>query len=224
MKKVYLVAFICALIAGGATLYFAQSLEAANQQKDTSKVQVVKALQDVPSGTQITSENAETLFAVALIDASGISANSVTSIESLLGKTSTGMIYAGEQVNASRFDGEEEIAGISFNLRDGYIAYSIAAESVKGVDGYLVPGDTVDVIALEKESKEAEVVMTDLKVLKVSTYEANANSATTPVLTYGTVTLEIKVSEAEQLMEIENSGKYTVFRLVLNKRIVETEE
>ena len=223
MKKIYLIALLCAIVAGGATFLTARGIANSSKAENQNQTQVVVAVTDVTAGTAITADNVDTLFQLKTVNANDIFGNTATDIQSIVGKTVTSTIYAGEQVNFSRFDGKGDAAnGLSVELTNGNVAYSMSAESVKGVDGYILPGDTVDIIGVTKEGK-SELIMSDLYVIRTSTNEANAAAAGAAVTTYGTLTFDVPESDAETLLEIENSSKYTTFKFVLNKKIVEVE-
>lgn len=226
MKKIYLVALICAIMAGVATYLFAQTLIDTNDP-NKGKTQIIYAQTDVPAGTQITSNNVDTYFTVKTVDEADVTAGAVKTVDELLGQTTSGYIYAGEQVIAKRFGTEmEENAGLSYNLQDGHVAYSLSAEGTMGVDGYILTGDTVDVLAVKTvgEKQEIETVLSDVKVLKISTNDLNADVAN-PILTYSSITLELTYDEAETMFTVENTTAYGgTYKIILKQRTTETEE
>lgn len=226
MKKVYLVALICAIIAGATTFLFAQKLIESNDP-DKGKVQIIYAQTDVPAGTQITSNNVDTYFTIKTVDEASVTEGAIKTTEELLGQTTSGYIYAGEQVIEKRFGSDiEENAGLSYNLQDGYVAYSLAAEGTMGVDGYILTGDTVDVLAVKTvgEKQEIETVLSDVKVLKISTNDLNSDTANA-ILTYSSITLELTYDEAETMFMVENTTTYGgTYKIILKQRTTETEE
>lgn len=115
MKRIYLIALISALVAGIATYMFAQSV-ISNNDPNKDKSEVVYAITDVPAGTQVTAGNVNTYFSTRMIDNAAIVDGAVRSLDEVVGNTSSGYIYAGEQVSIKRFGTEQEAnAGLSYN-------------------------------------------------------------------------------------------------------------
>ena len=218
MKRIYLIALISALVAGIATYMFAQSV-ISNNDPNKDKSEVVYAITDVPAGTQVTAGNVNTYFST-IVD------GAVRSLDEVVGNTSSGYIYAGEQVSIKRFGTEQEAnAGLSYNLPDGMVAYSMSAEGVTGVDGYILPGDTVNILAMKTGDGKATVdtVLSDVKVLKISTNDVNVDTSNA-IVTYSSITVELSYEDADILYGVENSGEYSGYKLILNKRTAEDGE
>ena len=218
MKRIYLIALISALVAGIATYMFAQSV-ISNNDPNKDKTEIVYAIADVPAGTQVTANNVNNFFSTRMIDNGAIVDGAVRSLDEVIGNTSSGYIYAGEQVSIKRFGTEQESnAGLSYNLADGMVAYSMTADGVTGVDGYILPGDTVNVLAMKTGDGKATVdtVLSDVKVLKISTNDV--------IVTYSSITFELSYDDANILYEVENSGEYSGYKLILNKRTAEDGE
>ena len=159
MKRIYLIALISALVAGIATYMFAQSV-ISNNDPNKDKTEIVYAISDVPAGTQVTANNVNNFFSTRMIDNGAIVDGAVRSLDEVIGNTSSGYIYAGEQVSIKRFGTEQESnVGLSYNLADGMVAYSMAADGVTGVDGYILPGDTVNVLAMKTGDGKATITV-----------------------------------------------------------------
>ena len=223
MKRIYLIALISALVAGIATYMFAQSV-ISNNDPNKDKTEIVYAISDVPAGTQVTANNVNNFFSTRMIDNGAIVDGAVRSLDEVIGNTSSG--YAGEQVSIKRFGTEQESnVGLSYNLADGMVAYSMAADGVTGVDGYILPGDTVNVLAMKTGDGKATVdtVLSDVKVLKISTNDVNTDTANA-IVTYSSITFELSYEDADILYGVENSGEYSGYKLILNKRTAEDGE
>lgn len=227
MKKVYLIAVIFALLAGFATYMFAKQLDEKTTIKDADTVTVIVAAQDIPKNTKITQEmlnNQENpYFAAKTIVSDYTAPNYITDASELLDCVTVDAIYANEQINKNRFQEEDgKDVALSFKLEDGMVAYSFKAKEVKGVDGYISEGDTVDIVVYEvdendKEKNKAKVAYEDLKVIKVSTNTDNASSSASgsKITEYSTLTVEVSEDDALKLYEIENEYEY---KLILNPR------
>jgi len=228
MKKVYLIAVVFALIAGFATFMFARQLDAKTTIQDEDMVDVYVATVDVPADTVITedmftNEDAPT-FVIKQVINDGSEENSAKTQEELIDKVVKENIYQGEQITLNRVvDKDDDSVGLSLKLNPGMVAYSFSAGSVSGVDGYIIPGDTVDVIVYEKDASGktvTSVAYEDLKIIRVSTASENqsASSSGATITSYSTLTVEVTEKQALQLYKIENDYS---FKLVLNPRTVD---
>ena len=221
MKKVYLIAVVFALLAGFATYMFASQIAKNSTIKDADTTAVVFALQDIPKNTIITDSMIAadagyfTLKSDVLVaDATPLP---VTDLTTVVGMITSVDIYTGEQINEHKFiSADSEDVGLSFKLRKNRVAYSFTAGSINGVDGYISPGDTVDILTYETNEKgevETKSAYQDLRILRVS--DASAQAPDAKITNYSTLTVEVTKKQAEQLNNILKGKSYT---LVLNSR------
>ena len=72
-----------------------------------------------------------------------------------------------------------------------------------------------------------DTVLSDVKVLKISTNDVNTDTANA-IVTYSSITFELSYDDANILYEVENSvensGEYSGYKLILNKRTAEDGE
>lgn len=231
MKRVYLVALIVALMVGGATFFFAKGLMEKTSIENAPTTKVIVAIADVPGGTTITADMEGTVFIEKQVLAQDAIPDAVMNLGDIMGQIVAQDLYAGEQVSFKRFSqrGSDETA-LSFSLLEGEVAYSIAAEADRGVDGYIKPGDTIDILVaegVEQDGKEeitnATILFKDLKVLKVATYadtiDAKADAATEgEVKQYTSVTIKTTEEQAMELYLMERKVE-DGFKFILNSRV-----
>lgn len=221
MKRVYLIALIVALIAGSATYFFASTIMKNSSIEDAPTEVVLVANSDIVAGTAVTADQVDALFTEKKVLVQDLTPNAVKSKEEILGQVVMQTIYAQEQVSMNRFmAGDSEEVGLSYTLQEGEVAYSIVAESQKGVDGYIKEGDTIDIIAYYESKTVLE--FENLKVLKVSTREAtNAAQSQTEggeVMSYTSVTIKTDVNQAMEIWNMENRTGNN-FKFVLHSRV-----
>ena len=229
MKKVYLIAVIFALIAGFATFMFARELDAKTTIKDVDTVNIYVAAKDIDENTQITEEmfgteedTSDATFVLKQVLVTDAGPNYVTDKADLLEKITLDTIYAGEQINSQRLvDKDADNVSLSYKLQPGMVAYSINASQANGVDGYIGPNDTVDIITYERDEDdptefEAKLSYENLKVLRVSNNTDNTAAASTgnAITAYATITVEVTPEEALELRQVEEKN----YKLVLNSR------
>ncbi len=224
MKKVYLIAVLFALIAGFATYMFAKQIDEKTTYKDADMVSVVVAVQDIPKNTKITQEMLDDeenpYFTTKSVVEADATPNYAKEASELVDNITIDPIYAGEQINKSRFESADgEDVALSFKLAPGKVAYSFNAGSVTGVDGYISEGDTVNVIVYDSENGKTttKVAYKNLKIIRVSTNSVSTSSSAsgTKITEYSTLTVEVTEKQALKLYEIENDYTY---KLVLNPR------
>ncbi len=221
MKKVYLIAVVFALVAGFATYMFASQIAKKSTIKDADTVPVVIALQDIPKNTiikaEMLSEDAGYFRIKNDVVAADATPAAISDLNSLVDKVSKVDIYAGEQMNDYKFVGiDSEDVGISYKLKNGMKAFSFTASSTNGVDGYISPGDTVDIITYETDENgksSAKVSYRNLRILRVS--NASAQNGDERIKSYSTLTVEVTEKQAQQLYLIEKEKTY---KLILNSR------
>ncbi|MGN0383441.1 MAG: Flp pilus assembly protein CpaB [Eubacterium sp.] len=221
MKKVYLFAVLFALLAGGATYIFAQQLQQKTSFKDANTQTVLVATQEVPANTRMTASAIEQYFEERDVVEEYVVSNAIGSKAEVSNQVTKTEIYAGQQAQRAMFVGSDsEDASLSVELDAGEVAYSITAEAVLGVDGYIVEGDTVDIISCptsEDSVGSARYEFEDLEVLRVATNaeQTEADAEGTGVKTYASVTLKVTEEQALKLYDMEQDG---AFKLVLNSR------
>lgn len=229
MKKVYLIAAIVALLAGCATYIFAQNLIENSSVSDAPTSQVLVALVDIPEGTSITAETVDQLFTVKSVLTADLTTNAVANKDEVIGRIATQDIFMGEQLNSMVFVNKDNgDAGLSFTLEEDEVAYSISASAVQGVDGYIKPGDTIDIVAYyaedeeKKEDAKATLKFEDIYVLKVATYQdteaAKGEVGDGEVKTYVSLTVKTTEEEAVELYDMEQRAGGS-FKFILNARV-----
>lgn len=224
MKKVYLIAVVFALLAAIATYLFASHLDSKTTLKDADTIPVIIALKDIPENTIITEDMLSTdagNFEVKQVPKDFASTDAVGDLNELKDKVLCVEVKANDQINARSYVGEDsDKVGLSFKLAEGHQAYALRASDVNGVDGYISPGDTVDVITYETDNSgkvKGKTAYKNLKVLRVSNNSDYATASTndSAITSYSTITVDVTKEQALKLIEVENGSDY---KLVLNSR------
>ena len=224
MKKVYLIAVVFALVAGLATYMFANNLNKKATIKDRETVNVVVALKDIPKNTMIAEDMLTTdsgYFTVKSFIKEDATPEYISKIEDVKELVTNVDIFAGEQLSTHRFvSADDDTVGLSFKLDSGKVAYSFQASNTNGVDGFINPGDTVDIITYETDNTgkvTTKVSFKGLQVIRVSNNKDNddAKSKDSKVSEYNSITVAVTEKQALKLYEIENSK---TFKLVLNSK------
>jgi pilus assembly protein CpaB len=160
-------------------------------------VHVLSAATNLPLGTKIDTRHVTSVDMVKGQEPS----TSFHDFKEIEGKVTTTNVQAGQLLMASQFgnEGESALAGaVAKNKR----AVTVRVDDVVGVAGFLLPGNTVDVVATSVDMRTniatSETIVSNVKVLAVDQTVATNNNE--PVVVRA-VTLEVTPAEAETLLK-----------------------
>lgn len=118
-----------------------------------------------------------------------------------------------EPVLASRVTAPNQRATLSTQLDDGMRAVTVRVDDVRGVAGFILPGDRVDVITTrggegaQDASAYADMLMQDVKVLAVDQLADERQDKPTIARA---VTLELTVNQAQKIVLAEQIGRLSL--------------
>jgi pilus assembly protein CpaB len=141
-------------------------------------------------------------------------AGSYATIEEAIGKgerKAIKSIEANEPVLVVKLTGEDGRAGLAGLIADGMRAVTIPVDLVKGVGGFVMPGDRVDIVFSQRDKQSgeqtAEIIMESVKVLSV---DQQADSRANAPKVAKTVTLETDTAGAQQLALASDVGRLSL--------------
>lgn len=214
------IALILALAIGGlAALMLYQYLSDIQAKSVAAKETraVVVAAKTIPARTRLDNS----MVSIQVMPEAYAHPGALSDLTEVVGKISTTVIQAGEQVLTSKITDEKETSrGMAYTIAQGKRAISIAADEVIGVSGFLGPGDKVDVIAgvdLPDKNLTTMLVVQDVRVLAVGPY-LERPTPDEPISEMKTVVLEVTPSEALQLLMADEAGH---IRLLLRPAVAE---
>ena len=206
MKKIKLLAVLCAAIVGIGLFAFLQVVD-----RSGAKVEVVVAASDVPQNTILT----EGVMEIKTIPEDMMIAGGNSSMETLVGKMAKVDIHAGEQIVADRITGigDRDASKLAMLVEQGKRAVTIAVDEVTGLNHMIRPGDRVDVIAHVgqigpggEEEPTSLTVVENVPVLAVDNVMKSQGKSEG----YSTVTLMVTPDQANELDWSENSGSLRI--------------
>jgi pilus assembly protein CpaB len=226
-------AVVLAIVAGVlAWQYLDQADERAKEDYDL--VPVFVAADTIPQGTSASDAIANELITQQDFFASSVPANAVTDLEQLAGRVAAATLTAGTPIIDTLFLTPTELRGFSQTIEEGKQAISFAVDPTRGVGGFIVPNDTVNVLVTfeatplgeqqqpDEEGQPAQQAVTEeltttayllsgLKVLAVG--QTTATSAPEPGTTEdqqsvstGVITVEADSFEAQQIVHAATQG------------------
>lgn len=120
-------------------------------------------------------------------------------------------IEANEPVLSVKLTGENGKAGLAGIISAGMRAVTIPVDNVKGVGGFVQPGDRVDIVFTQRDRKtgqqSANIIMEAVKVLSV---DQQAGSRSDAPKVAKTVTLETNSDGAQQLALASDVGRLSL--------------
>ena len=129
-----------------------------------------------------------------------------TDLADVEGKVSTTSISRGEILVAERFAAHTRGSALAALIGENMRAVTVRVNDVIGVAGFLLPGNTVDVLAARRSGNKratTETILTNIKVLAVDQTAATEENA--PVIVRA-VTLEMTPKQAEILVRARTEG------------------
>jgi pilus assembly protein CpaB len=204
------------ILAALAAVWVAARWVAREATMNTSKV--VVAAQDIPIGTQLTSQ----MLRVTDWPAASIPAGSVQDENRLVERVVLTAIHKDEPVLLAKLAPEGARAGLSSIVSKGKRAITVKVNEVVGVAGFALPGNFVDVMVNTQEDGKrqsdrdntlSKIVLERILVLAVA-QETNTDANKPRVVS--AVTLEVTPEEAERLDLARSVGSLS---LVLRNQV-----
>lgn len=219
MRSRALVFLALALALGGVAAYLVNQMltsQATNTvvEAPTPRVEgraTVVADMDLPIGTELD----ESHLRVVELPPNAFPANSFTSTEDILANppvTIMTPISAGEVIIPSRLSSGVLYRGITSRITEGKRGVSIPVNAVRGVGGFVLPGDQVDVLHTTSVGRRdnqpvTRTLIQDLTVLAID--QTNAEDFAEPTLV-NVVTLLTTQEEAKTLTLALEVGTLTL--------------
>lgn len=196
--------FLSLLMAAGAAWVAniwvsGQLVTQANAQPDVHRV--VAAALSIPFATKVEGRHLKFVEIPVEVMPEG----AFTSFEQVEGQVSTTAIARGEILVNERFATHDRGSTLAALIDKNMRAITVRVDDVIGVAGFLLPGNTVDVLASRKDRQRAvtETILKNIKVLAVDqTASANENE---PVIVRA-VTLEMTPEQAEVVVKARTEG------------------
>ena len=217
MKKVKLLALIAAVLTAFLLFIFLNSL---NNHKEIEKTGVIVASQDIPTDTPIT----ESMIKLSKLPDEAVLTDSISDTSLVLGKVAKSEIIAGEQILGSKLvtAGDSDGSSLSYILKPGMRAITIAVDGVSGVGYMIEPGNRVDIIAQYQQADAAftKMIVQNVTVLAVDSNLSNKEKDAEKDTPYSTITLQVTPDQAMDLGFYEFSGHLcAVLRSPLDDKI-----
>lgn len=198
--------FLSLLMAVGAAFVANKWIDARvmpAQDNTLNSASVVAAAMSIPFATKVEERHLKLVEMPEGLTPDGF----FKSIDEVIGKVSTTNISRGEILVTERFrthtTGSTLAALVNTNMR----AVTVRVDDVIGVAGFLLPGNTVDILASRKNGRDRAITETILKNIKVLAVDQTAAAESNEPVIVRAVTLEMLPRQAEILFQARTEGK-----------------
>lgn len=207
MKKTKLLALITAILTGILVFIFFNTLSNHNE---IDRAGIVVAIQDIPADTPIT----DSMVKVSQLPREAILSDAISDTSLVIGKVANSEIMTGEQILASKIvtAGDTAGASLSYILKPGMRAMTIAVDGVSGVGYMIEPGNHVDILAQynQQETAFTKLIAQNVKVLAVDSALSNKDKTSEKNAAYSTITLQVSPEQVLDLGYYEFTGHLCV--------------
>jgi len=202
---------ICAVIVANAYLGGVES-QKAQEVQGKGMVRIAVANAALEFGQPVTSEK------VRFVDwpSWSVPEGAFTSTAQLMpaGKQHVVLraISVGEPILASKLSGEGGRATLAALLRPDMRAYAVRVSEVTGVAGFVLPGDTVDVLITRQPVGDGAQQITDvlLQNIRVIAIDQSAKDDSSDPMVGKTATLEVSQTDAQKLALAQQVGSLSL--------------
>ncbi len=213
MRMTTIVALGVALTLGSLAVFLTRGLLNGRGGAASAGGTVVVASQSLPFGATLSADNlAEIPWPSDNVPEGAFA----TRAELLDGgrRVALGPIQKNEPILVSKVTGPNQRASLSTLIEEGMRAVTVRVDDVRGVAGFVMPGDRVDVVVTRGEAGGssgtqafADVLLQNVRVLAVD--QATGDRQDKPVVARA-VTLELAVQQAQKIILAQGVGRLSL--------------
>jgi pilus assembly protein CpaB len=230
MRANSILVLVIAIVMGGIAAVLARNwLLSRTQVANTANTAIVVAAKQLPFGTQLTEDSvAEIPWAANVVPQGSFSSKEALFKEGR--RIALATIQQNEPILNSKVTGPGERASLSTVLDKDKRAITIRVDDVRGVAGFILPNDRVDVVLIRNAndgsgSRQSDLLLQDVKVIAVD--QIASQQKDNPVVAKA-VTLEVTPYEAQKISLATSIGNLSLIlrkagdaNLVANSRVTE---
>jgi pilus assembly protein CpaB len=213
MRRSQFIVLVIAIAMGGGAAYLARSWLSAHTGVATQQPagHIVVAAEALPYGAVVNSDSVTEIpwFSNALPDGAF-----ATKDDLLEGgrRVVLSPLKRGEPVLRSKVTGPGQRASLAALLDEGKRAVTVRVDDVRGVAGFVLPGDFVDIVMIAdeitgKRQSYSDVLLEHVKVLAIDQVAGEAEGKPTIARA---VTVEVTTEQAQKILLATNIGKLSL--------------
>jgi pilus assembly protein CpaB len=215
MRRSNLIILFLALVVGSVAALMARSWIERHGQPQTVSATVVVADKQLPFGTPLSEDNiAEIPWASPQIP-EGAFAKKIDLLKDGR-RIALATIENSEIILKPKVTAPGQRASLSVLLDEGYRAVTVRVDDVRGVAGFILPGDRVDVMVLRSETRQgetensADLLLEYVKVLAVDQLLSERPDQPSVATVAKAVTLQVTPEQSQKVLLAGNIGKLSL--------------
>jgi len=204
-RRGLLLVFLSLLMALGAAFVANEWVVARvmpDQEGKEDSTYVVASAVSIPFATKVEERHVKLIEMPEGLTPDGF----FNTIEEVVGQVSTTKIARGEILVAERFRVHSAGSTLAALVDENMRAVTVRVDDVVGVAGFLLPGNTVDVLSSRKIPNQRAITETILKNIKVLAVDQQATAEENEPVIVRAVTLEMLPKQAETLFRARTEG------------------
>lgn len=235
MRRSNLIILLLALAMGTVAAFMARSWIAAHTTHTAQTGTIVVAAAPLTFGTVLTPDNLTEIPWTGPTLPDGAFAKKADLLKDGR-RVVLNAIERSEMILRSKITGPGQRASLSMLLEEGKRAVTVRVDDVRGVAGFILPGDHVDVMLLRSQTQQgetqnsADVLLQNVKVLAIDQLVNEHHDQPKVATVAKAVTLEVTPEQAEKILLAGNIGKLSLVlrqagesRVAQNGRITDSD-
>jgi pilus assembly protein CpaB len=216
MRRSNLIILILALVMGSTAALMARSwIERHAAPQAVATGTVVVAATQLPFGTALTEDNLSEIPWTGAQLPEGAFANKVDLLKDGR-RVALAPIEKTELILRPKVTAPGQRASLSTLLDEGQRAVTVRVDDIRGVAGFILPGDRVDVVLLRAETHKgdtensADILLEYVKVLAIDQLLNERQDQPTVATVAKAVTLQVSSEQGQKLLLAGNVGKLSL--------------
>ena len=229
MRANSIIILVIAIVMGGIAAFLARNWLISRTQETATTTTIIAAAKQLQFGTTLTDDAVVEMPWAAKVLPEG----SFSSKEALFKdgrRIALAMIQQNEPILTSKVTGPGQRASLSTLLDKDKRAITVRVDDVRGVAGFVLPNDRVDVVLIRNATessgqRQSDMLLQDIKVIAVD--QIAAQQKDNPVVVKA-VTLEVTPFEAQKISLATSVGSLSLIlrkagnsNLVSDRRVIE---
>ena len=213
MRNNNLIILVVALVLGGIAAVLARNWLANHARSSQGGVgTIVVAAAPLAFGTQLTAQNiTEIPWSTAVLPQGAFSTKQALLKDGR--RMALALMARNEPILLSKITAPNQPATLSSMLQPGKRAVTVRVDDVRGVAGFIQPGDLVDVVLIRTEAESrsnesySDIILQSAKVLAID--QVTGERTEQPIIAKA-VTLEVNVEDAQKILLAANIGRLSL--------------
>jgi pilus assembly protein CpaB len=213
MRNNNLIILVVALVLGGIAAVLARNWLANHARSSEAGVgTIVVAAAPLAFGTQLTAQNiTEIPWSTSVLPQGAFATKQALLKDGR--RMALALIARNEPILLGKVTAPNQPATLSSMLEPGKRAVTVRVDDVRGVAGFIQPGDLVDVVLIRTEAESrsnesySDIILQSAKVLAID--QVTGERTEQPIIAKA-VTLEVNVEDAQKILLAANIGRLSL--------------